>query len=290
MHKRFALPTAALAVVFLLAFALRANAGSILASDLASFAVLGASGVTNVAYSTIGGNLGSAPNGSLGGGYNFLFGSLQADTGLAQSAQIELDAAILALNAFGPGTTIGPDLTGTIFPGVYTVTAAATNLSGALILDGEGNPNAVWDFIFPSTLITDSTSTVSVINVGDGAGVGIYWSVGTSATLNGNTFVGNVLANDLISSDGDLNLECGRLLSATTQVTLIQDTVSTGCGTADTIGFGSGGFDQEGSNGSGGLGTVPEPGTVTLLGTGLLLGLVYIWRKQVVLKPEFARR
>lgn len=41
-------------------------AAPILGSDLASFAVLGAQGVTNVPTSTIGGNLGSAPNGSVG--------------------------------------------------------------------------------------------------------------------------------------------------------------------------------------------------------------------------------
>ena len=47
----------------------------ILAPDLASFAVLGAAGVTNVPTSTIGGNLGSAPNPSVGGGYIFTSGS-----------------------------------------------------------------------------------------------------------------------------------------------------------------------------------------------------------------------
>ena len=48
----------------------------ILGGDLASFAVLGAAGVTNVPISTIGGNLGSAPNASVGGGYVFSSGSL----------------------------------------------------------------------------------------------------------------------------------------------------------------------------------------------------------------------
>jgi hypothetical protein len=247
-------------------------AAPILASDLASFAVLGAAGVTNVPVSTIGGNLGSAPNPSVGGGYIFTSGSLQQNTTLAQNAQIELDAAISAVNAFGPGILLGADLTGTIFPGTYTVPAGPTNLSGALILDGRGDPNAVWVFLSPSTLSTSTTSTVGVINVGSGAGVGIYWSVGSAATLNGNTFAGNVLAHDLISSDGDLTLTCGRLLSAETQVTLIHDNISIGCvGT----GFGSGGFDQGVAIGSGGTGgsngqIVPEPTTLLLFGFGLM--------------------
>ena len=146
----------------------------ILSSDLASFAVLGATGVTNVPTSIIGGNLGSAPNASVGGGYTFTSGSIQANTTLAQQAQIDLDAAILAVNGMGPGLTIGTDLTGTISPGIYTVPAAATNLSGALLLDGGGSNNALWVFLFPSTLITSSTSTVNVVNVGDGANVGLY--------------------------------------------------------------------------------------------------------------------
>jgi hypothetical protein len=236
----------------------------LLAPDLASFAVLGAAGVTNVPTSTIGGNLGSAPNPSAGGGYVFTSGSLQQNTLLAQNAQIELDAAILAVNAFGPGLLLGADLTGTIFPGTYTVPAGPTNLSGALILDGQGDFNAVWVFLFPSTLITSTTSTVTVQNVGNGAGVGLYWSVGSAATLNGPTFAGNVLAHDLISSDGDLTIPCGRLLSAETQVTLIHDNISIGCTGFET----SGGFDQGVDIGSGGH-VVPEPATLLLFGIAL---------------------
>ena len=254
----------------------------ILGSSLASFAVLGASGVTNVPVSTIGGNLGAAPSAAVGGGYIFASGSLQANTALAQKAQIELDKAILDVNAKGPGTNItGGNLDawqgshgGFIIPGTYTVPAASTNLTGALILDGGGSNSAVWAFLFPTTLITSTTSTVSVVNVGDGANVGLYWSVGTGATLNGNSFAGNVLATTISSSDGGLTMTCGRLLSSETQVTLKQDTISIGCGKAGDVGFGSGGFDQGAFVGSGGEGgsngqVVPEPGSLALLGLGL---------------------
>jgi hypothetical protein len=246
-------------------------AAPILGADLATFAVLGAAGVTNVPTSTIGGNLGSAPNPSVGGGYLFTSGSLQPNTFLAQQAQLQLDAAILAVNA-GLGTLIpGGDLDafqalngGFISPGVYDVPAAITdNLTGALFLNGLGSNSAVWRFRFSSTLKTSTISTVNVMGVGDGSLVGLYWTVASAATLNGPTFAGNVLAHDLISSDGDLTIACGRLLSAETQVTLINDKISiTGCS--------SNGYDQ-GGQATAPPPAVPEPASMILLGSGLLV-------------------
>lgn len=252
-----------------------AMATPILSDDLASFAVLGATGVTNVPVSIIGGNLGSAPNASVGGGYIFTTGSRQANTALAQQAQLDLDAAILALSSAGEGVTIADGNLDayqfnngeSIAPGTYTVSGAEVNLSGSLVLDGRGHNNAVWIFQMPSTLITSTTSNVRVQNVGDGANVGVYWNVHSSATLNGPTFEGNVLALGMISSDGDLTIGCGRLLSATSQVTLIHDRISiTGCasgGLGEGVPIGSGG--TGGSDGQ----VVPEPATLALFGFGL---------------------
>src|ERR1700720_124425 len=99
----------------------------ILGSSLDTFAVLGQQGVTDVPTSTIGGNLGSARNASIGGGYGFTSGSLQTNTVLAHNAQINLTFGIVSLNSSGPGTLIiGGNLDaieashgGSIAPGTY---------------------------------------------------------------------------------------------------------------------------------------------------------------------------
>jgi len=118
----------------------------ILGSDLASFAVLGASDVTCVPTCVIGGNVGSDPTAptSPAGNFSFSFGTFQP--GNQGTAQTDLTAAILAVNA-GSGTPIPAGdldayqtfLGGAIPPGTYDVPAATiSNLVGTLVLDGGG--------------------------------------------------------------------------------------------------------------------------------------------------------
>lgn len=260
---KLAVPLAA-ALAF---FPVQSWAAPVLGSNASSFAVLGGAAVTNTGATLLTGNLGVSNNSSASGITGF-FGTLANDgpgtfTGTAYqgnafaiAADGQLVNAMTLLGGMGPGTALGAALGGlTLAPGIYTVSAGATNLTGTLTLDGAGNANAAWVFQMPSTLITSSGSFVDLINTG--AGAGVYWNVGSSATLGtGTTFAGNILASTSITMDHGVTLSCGRALAHTGAVTLISDTVSA----SNCVGTGG-----QGSAGlSGGL-TVLDTGAVAAL-------------------------
>jgi hypothetical protein len=111
----------------------------------------------------------------------------------------------------------------TLVPGVYCFASSASN-SGLLMLDAQGNPNAVWVFKIVSTLITAPGSTVTVINSGQACDV--FWQVGSSATLGTTTtFVGNILALTSITLQTNANLS-GRALAQTGTVSLDTNNVT----------------------------------------------------------------
>ena len=239
----------------------------LLGSQLSSFAVLGASKVTNTGATTLTGNLGVSNNSSVTGITGFfgtlanegpggVTGAVHQGDAFAITADGQLVNAMTSLGLMGPGAGLGVDLVGlTLAPGVYTVLAGVSNLTGKLTLDGGGNANAFWVFQMASTLITSPGSVVDVINTG--AGAGVYWNVGSSATLDtGTTFEGNILASASITMNDGVTLSCGRALAHTGAVTMIHDTVNSG----DCVGTG-----EEGSKGlSGGLtvqvaGGIPTP-------------------------------
>lgn len=275
-----------------------ASATPLLGTSLASFTVLGSSTVTNVPTSTIHGNVGVWSSGGANAITGFLSspgvavadlqvtgGLVHAGTALgaenAMLSQSQLTQAANNLGLLGAGTVLSlADLVGlTLFPGVYTVPAGTTNLSGALTLDGQGNANAAWVFQMPSTLITSPNSVVNIINTG--AGSGVYWNVGSSATIDINTtFIGNILALASITFNTSATDLCGRALAETGAVTLDQNNLSGTCsGFVSSSGL-SGGLDVT-TLASGGrevsflpfapiqVSTVPEPTSLALLGLGL---------------------
>ena len=69
--------------------------------------------------------------------------------------------------------------------------SSSLEVGGSLILDAGGDPNAVFIFQAPSTLITGSASSITL--TGGAQACNVFWQVGSSATLGtGSAFVGRI--------------------------------------------------------------------------------------------------
>ena len=192
-----------------------------------SFAVLGATSVSNTGTSVITGDLGIAPGlassvmgfppGIVTGGA-VLAGAVIPDPTAAQ-AQLDAGVAFTALDQPCNTTFTAPtDLGGlTLTPGVYCFGSTAA-LTGTLTLNGGGNPNAVWIFKVGSALTTATDSVVQLINGAQNCNV--FWRVVSSAVLQTRTtFVGTLIANTSVTLVTNASIS-GRAVALTADVTL----------------------------------------------------------------------
>jgi cell division septation protein DedD len=193
----------------------------------ASFAVLAGTTVTNTGPSTISGNLGVSPGTAVTGFPPGIVsnGTIHSADGVAGGAQSDLTTAYNDAAGRSPTASV-PGFIGagqTLTPGVYKA-SSSLDVGGSLTLDGGGDPNAVFIFQAPSTLITDSASSVILTNGAQACNV--FWQVGSSATLGTNSaFAGTILALTSISVDTGDTI-AGRALARNGAVTLDDDTIT----------------------------------------------------------------
>jgi hypothetical protein len=219
--------TAGLVAVCLVGFATPASAAgyeqSVGLGTAGAYSVLAGSTVTNTGNSDLSGSLGVSPGSAITG---FPPGLVHGATNVASAAAGAKDDLTTAYNdAAGrtaTGTSLGSALAGgTLAPGVYNA-ASALDLSGAITLDGQGDPNSVFIFEVGAALTT-ATST-SIVFLGNAQACNVFWQVGTSATLGTtNVFAGTIMANASISVDNGTSI-AGRALARVGAVTLINDT------------------------------------------------------------------
>jgi hypothetical protein len=196
-----------------------------------SFGVLAGSAVTSTGATTVNGSVGVSPGGTVTGFPPGLIvgGTIHSNDALAVQAQNDLATAYdeIAATACSVDLT-GQDLGGlTLTPGVYCFSTSA-QLTGALLLDALGNPDALFIFQIGSTLTSASGSSVAVINTGGGCNQ-VFWQVGSSATLGtGTAFAGDILALTSITLTTGAD-STGRTLARNGAVTLDSSDVNT-CG------------------------------------------------------------
>ena len=179
------------------------------------FAVLGNSGVTGStgAGTVVNGDVGSSPTASI---TNFPPSSVTPPFTLHltndPTVQLAHADAIVAYNflaAQGPGTVLPAQLNGAVLTsGIYSFAGGAADLAalGTLTLNGPG----VFVFQVDSALTANVGSSV----VGTADPCNVFWRVGTSATLNGINFWGNVIADASITVGSGSNVT-GRVLAGT---------------------------------------------------------------------------
>lgn len=179
------------------------------------FSVLGNSGVTGStgAGTVVNGDVGSSPTASI---TNFPPSSvtppftLHLTNDLAvQQARTDAIAAYTFLAAQGPGTVLAAQLDGAVLTsGIYSFMGGAADLAalGTLTLNGPG----IFVFQVDSALTANVGSNV----IGTADPCNVYWRVGTSATLNGVSFRGNVFADASITVGSGSNVT-GRTIAGT---------------------------------------------------------------------------
>ncbi|HYV92637.1 MAG TPA: ice-binding family protein [Chitinophagales bacterium] len=134
-----------------------------------------------------------------------------ADPASAQAAT-DIDVAYSYLDGVTCGPVIGVTLGNgqVLTPEVYCIGAAAT-LNADLILDGEGNSDALFIIKIDGSLSTSTFSSVTLIN--SASLCNVYWQINGEVTLgDSSVFRGTIVANGAISLLEAASLE-GRGLS-----------------------------------------------------------------------------
>ena len=219
--------TRSVAIVTVAVVALTASAASAQSplGSAQSFAVLGASTVTNTGATVVTGDVGVSPGTAITG-FNppgvVLAGAIHAGDSLAARAHTDAVIAYARLAALACPSinhlsgVLGQGSLTALPAGVYCFDTSA-QLTGTLTLTGAGP----WVFQIGTTLTTASNANVVTIDAAPNcSGSNVFWQLGTSATLGtGTQFAGHVLALASITATGGVSVH-GSLLALAGAVTM----------------------------------------------------------------------
>ncbi|RRJ96913.1 DUF3494 domain-containing protein [Opitutaceae bacterium TAV4] len=273
------LPVAAFAAAFGVPATVSAQSILLSAGD---FTLLGGTTITSSGASgTVisNGNVGVGPGTAVSGFPPALIvnGGIIETGSVTNQAHLDLIKAATGLALMAFDTNLGNVNLGgqTLLPGIYKFDSAAA-LTGALVLDANGQDDAFWVFQIGTSLTTSVGASVTVINTGSNGGsdLGIFWNTGTEITFGAdNVIAGNYISGTSITA-GDGTAGGARLL-ALAAVTLGNNQI-------DALG-GLGGGDWTGGLTYAADGItmvpVPEPAAVLWLAPLGALGFT-LWRRR----------
>lgn len=219
----------ALASAVVWAFTTAASPGnhtSLALGRAGAFAVLAGATVTNTGGTALTGDLGVSPGTAVTGFPPGTYtGALHAGDAASAGAMTDLTIAYndAAGRTLAPVTVAG-NLGGLVLPpGLYKSTGSLSISSGDLMLDAQGDPNAIFIFQIASTLIT--TDGRAVFLSGGAKASNVFWQVGSSATLGKtSSFKGTIMADQSITLNTAATLN-GRALARIGAVTLAGNAV-----------------------------------------------------------------
>jgi hypothetical protein len=197
-------------IIFVAALVMPVNLYSQTTVDLksaSSFAALAAAGIVNTGNTVLTGDIGSYPTTTISGFPPGVFsGTNHAGDAVTQAAMLDLASAYTDAAGRTVTATLPTELSGaTLNAGVYNSVSGTFNNTGALILDGQNNANAVFIFKMATTLITDASSSITLIN--GAVWTNVFWQVGSSATLGASsTLEGTILAHTSITVNNSATL------------------------------------------------------------------------------------
>ena len=192
------------------------------------FSVLAGTTITNTGKTVINGDVGLFPGTSLTGQKSLsLNGNAHLSDAIANVAKSDLVSSYDGGDISIPATCIPTELGGkTLTHGNYDSGSGTFGVTGTLILDAKGDPNAYFIFNTASTLITATGSNVKLINGANPNNV--IWMVGSSATLETYShFVGRIFALTSITVNTGATVR-GQLLARNGAVTLDNNTITNG--------------------------------------------------------------
>lgn len=172
------------------------NLGS--ASNFALFTAVGA--FENTGATNITGDIGTNAGAFTGFPPGTIVGQVHVSDSTSAEAATAVDAAYNYLNGITCDSVIGVNLgNGQILtPKVYCLGGAPSSLSGDLILDAQGDPNAIFIFKIDGALSTSALSNIILID--SASLLNVYWQINGACELGNNSiFKGNIIANGAIN-------------------------------------------------------------------------------------------